>query len=84
MQKNLPQTGPKYKRIVITSIPGSDWDEVTSTSYVDALAEKLKGRGVETKIHRIRDILYRFAKEEHIALDPSKIHNFSSDKKIRR
>jgi adenylate kinase len=83
MQKNLPQTGPKYKRIVITSIPGSDWDEETNTSYVDALAARLEERGVTANIHHIRKILYQFAKEEHIPLDPTKVHNFSSDKKIR-
>lgn len=75
---------PNYTRIVITSVPGSDFDETTNAFYVEELQKRLSAvHRIRTEVFPIRDLIYKFAKQEHVAIDPTKIHNFSSDKKIR-
>jgi adenylate kinase len=76
---------PNFKRIVITGIPGSDLDETSNVFYVDALKQRLESEEyrVKAQVFPVRDLIYGFAKQEHITLDQSKIHNFHSDKRIR-
>lgn len=74
---------PKFKTIVITSIPGADWDESTGQTFAEVFQERLKsGFSVDSEVFQVRRMIYELASEESIFLQPNQIHR-SSDEKIR-
>lgn len=74
---------PKFKRLLITSIPGSDWDEISNETFVGSFKERMeREHNIEVETFSVRELIYDFAKQEHIPLVPHRIQR-SSDEKIR-
>src|SRR6266850_7088726 len=73
---------PRFKRLVITCIPGADFDPDFKKSFGTALKENLEQQGVNVENFSVRDLIYRFAEEEDVALAARVIHR-ASDEKVR-
>jgi adenylate kinase len=74
---------PRFRRLVITNVPGADWDESSNAGFVERLQHRLQEEvGIRPEVSSIREILYRFASEENLQLDPIRIHR-SPDEKVR-
>ena len=73
---------PRFKRIVITNIPGADWASSSDLSFVQSLTKKLEEEGVGIDVLSVRDLIYELAEEEDVALAPRVIHR-ASDEKVR-
>ncbi len=70
-----------FHRIVLSSIPGADWDEDSGGPFDELFSERLeKEVGVKPRVFSIRERIYAFANEERMALDPGKIHRSSEEK----
>jgi hypothetical protein len=73
---------PRFERIVLTNIPGADWDSNFEKSFVQSLTERLKEKDLSLDVFSVRDQIYKFAEEEDVAIAPRVIHR-ASDEKVR-
>jgi len=70
-----------FRRIVLSGIPGADWDEESGGSFDQLFSDRLeKDFGIKARIYSIRERIYAFADEERMPLDPGKIHRSSEEK----
>lgn len=74
---------PKFKRILVTSTPGSDWDESNGKTFAECFKERVwSGFKVPVEMLSVRTLIHSFAKDERISLNPNLIQR-SSEEKIR-
>jgi adenylate kinase len=74
---------PKFKKLLVTTIPGSDFDETCSETFLSSFEERMKHEhGVEVETFSVRELIYDFARQEHAPLIPHRIQR-SSDEKVR-
>jgi len=74
---------PNFTKILVTGIPGSDWDETTNEFFLETFKDRMANEhGLVVETFSVRELIYQFAKEEHVALVPHRIQR-SSDEKIR-
>src|SRR5215212_2025475 len=73
---------PRYKRLVITSIPGADCNSNFDECFVDSFKQRLLTSGLGVEVFSVRDTMYELASEEDVSLAPRVIHR-ASDEKVR-